>query len=633
MSLLPSAPKKAEQQYQKSKPKKGIGKDIYDVGQDIFGEKGLDTVGGWLAEAQDKTSFLDPIRNLFAEGTHPMGHPAGRGGGAATPTSPKSKQDKSKKSKTSSVSGAASDAVSTAEKYIGMPYVYGGDSPSTSFDCSGLVEYAYKQAGIALPRTSEAQWAFLSRKSVDLKKVQEGDIVFAAGSDGSADSPGHEALMISQRQIIEAPQTGSNIRIRAYNPGEWSHAGRPSGSLSGSSTASGKGAIPGTNKAHKYTGIASGNTGTGISSVSPVGNYGSVEEVEGLTAALAGGSAGIGYTGITGSSSAGTAGTDPSTAAAAAPAGTRKDQSTGKYTGKYGAGVKQWSSQVTAALKQLGLSASLLPLVLNQMQSESSGNPNVVNKTDSNWQAGHPSVGLMQVIQGTFDAYAGPYKSKGPFLYGVSVDPLANIYAALNYGKHGAGFGGGPGQIGSMHGYAKGGKDTPEGMKIVGERGPELIKTPKGTDILSNKQSMDLLKSVKRPAETAHSTLLQDIAHGLKSVEKAASGTLTQSQSANLASITASPSTTTYQTAARNLVLSTSTNVQRYGGQGGYGSAPMLNFKPNSIVIHNHSNSSGNGGASGDQQASLNAREMVKQVLKYLYNEQMYGAMVKGVKA
>ena len=184
-----------------------------------------------------------------------------------------------------------------------------------------------------------------------------------------------------------------------------------------------------------------------------------------------------------------------------------------------------------------------------------------------------------------------------------------------------------------MHGYAKGGKDTPEGMKIVGERGPELIKTPKGTDILSNKQSMDLLhKSVKKPAETSHSTLLQDIAHGLKSVEKAAAGTLSQSQSANLASVTSAPSTTAYQTAARNLVLSTSTNVQRYGGAGG-GNAPMLNFKPNSIVIHNHSSSSGNGGASGDRQASLNAREMVKQVLKYLYNEQMYGAMGKGVKA
>jgi hypothetical protein len=138
---------------------------------------------------------------------------------------------------------------------------------------------------------------------------------------------------------------------------------------------------------------------------------------------------------------------------------------------------------------------------------------------------------------------------------------------------------------------------------------------------------------MKRPAETPHSTLLDDIKTGFKAIEKAAAGTLSQSQSANLASVTAAPSTSAFQNAARNLVLSTSTNAQKYGGTAGYGGMTSLNFKPNSIVIHNHSNSSGNGGASGDQQASLNAREMVKQVLKYLYNEQMYGAMVKGVKA
>jgi hypothetical protein len=63
----------------------------------------------------------------------------------------------------------------------------------------------------------------------------------------------------------------------------------------------------------------------------------------------------------------------------------------------------------------------------------------------------------MQVIRGTFQAYAGPYRSIGPFEYGVSVNPLANIYAALNYGKHGRGFGSGYGQIGSGHGYALGG--------------------------------------------------------------------------------------------------------------------------------------------------------------------------------
>ena len=64
-----------------------------------------------------------------------------------------------------------------------------------------------------------------------LDKVRAGDIVFSAGSDGTATSPGHEALMISNKQIIEAPYTGADIRIRSYNPGEWQHAGRPTGSM------------------------------------------------------------------------------------------------------------------------------------------------------------------------------------------------------------------------------------------------------------------------------------------------------------------------------------------------------------------------------------------------------------------
>jgi hypothetical protein len=122
-----------------------------------------------------------------------------------------------------------------------------------------------------------------------------------------------------------------------------------------------------------------------------------------------------------------------------------------------GSGVQRWLGTVQSALAQLGLSLGLANDVLYQMQTESGGNPTIVNTTDSNWLAGHPSVGLMQVIAGTFAQYAGQYRTIGPFEYGVSVNPLANIYAALNYAKHGRGFGSGPGQIGSGHGYDQGG--------------------------------------------------------------------------------------------------------------------------------------------------------------------------------
>lgn len=97
------------------------------------------------------------------------------------------------------------------------------------------------------------------------------------------------------------------------------------------------------------------------------------------------------------------------------------------------AGVEQWRPVVLKALSEVGQSSALADTTLRRMQQESGGNPTIVNKWDSNWQAGHPSVGLMQVIEGTFRAYAGKYKGKGPFSYGVSVDPMANIYASMRY--------------------------------------------------------------------------------------------------------------------------------------------------------------------------------------------------------
>ncbi len=78
--------------------------------------------------------------------------------------------------------------------------------------------------------TSESQWAALSKKSVPLDKVQEGDLVFTAGSDGSAGSPGHVGMMINSKQLIQAPSSGQDVQIIPYYPNGWSHAARPSGS-------------------------------------------------------------------------------------------------------------------------------------------------------------------------------------------------------------------------------------------------------------------------------------------------------------------------------------------------------------------------------------------------------------------
>ncbi|MGW6462592.1 peptidoglycan DD-metalloendopeptidase family protein [Streptomyces rubiginosohelvolus] len=102
-------------------------------------------------------------------------------------------------------------------------------------------------------------------------------------------------------------------------------------------------------------------------------------------------------------------------------------------TGDAGSGVERFRGVVTQALGQVGQSLSLVNTTLRCMNQESSGNPKAVNTWDINWLRGHPSVGLMQVIRPTFEAFAGKYKQTGPKLYGVSVDPMANIYASMRY--------------------------------------------------------------------------------------------------------------------------------------------------------------------------------------------------------
>ncbi|MFP8882558.1 phage tail tape measure protein [Streptomyces mangrovi] len=98
-----------------------------------------------------------------------------------------------------------------------------------------------------------------------------------------------------------------------------------------------------------------------------------------------------------------------------------------------GAGVKRWTNVVLQALRLVGQPGSLLGTTLRRMNQESGGNPRAVNLWDINAKNGTPSVGLMQVIGPTFRAHAGRFRGRGPFMYGVSIDPLANIYASMRY--------------------------------------------------------------------------------------------------------------------------------------------------------------------------------------------------------
>jgi SLT domain-containing protein len=132
---------------------------------------------------------------------------------------------------------------------------------------------------------------------------------------------------------------------------------------------------------------------------------------------------------------------------------------------------------VSNALSLAGSSQQLVDAVLYQMQTESGGNPYAINKWDSNWAAGHPSVGLMQVIAGTFAAYAGQFRGTGPFAYGVSENPLANTYSAIKYAQanYGPGLRNAYGGIGTGHGYETGSWNVPHTGPAVIHRGEMVI--------------------------------------------------------------------------------------------------------------------------------------------------------------
>jgi cell wall-associated NlpC family hydrolase len=95
----------------------------------------------------------------------------------------------------------AEKAVAFAYNQLGKPYVWGATGPG-SFDCSGLVQAAWSSAGVAIPRTTYAQWAALPH--VAMSSIQPGDLIFFDGI-------GHVAIYLGNNMIIDAPQPGMNV--------------------------------------------------------------------------------------------------------------------------------------------------------------------------------------------------------------------------------------------------------------------------------------------------------------------------------------------------------------------------------------------------------------------------------------
>lgn len=116
---------------------------------------------------------------------------------------------------TQSTSGNSAAIIALAQQLVSqnIPYVWGGGTPSTGFDCSGLVSYVFKNAaGISLPHSSVEQEMYTQKKSVS--QAQPGDLLFW----GTPGASYHVAIYIGNNQYIAAPKPGLNVRVETISP-------------------------------------------------------------------------------------------------------------------------------------------------------------------------------------------------------------------------------------------------------------------------------------------------------------------------------------------------------------------------------------------------------------------------------
>ena len=100
--------------------------------------------------------------------------------------------------------GSFAALITEAEKYIGMPYVWGGSTPATGFDCSGYVCWVYSQAGVAyLPRTT-AQGIFNRCAVISRDEAQPGDLIFFSGTYASGSTVTHLGIYVGNGQMLHA---------------------------------------------------------------------------------------------------------------------------------------------------------------------------------------------------------------------------------------------------------------------------------------------------------------------------------------------------------------------------------------------------------------------------------------------
>lgn len=116
------------------------------------------------------------------------------------------------------LAGSGEAAVAAAMTQLGVPYVWGGESAGSGFDCSGLVQWAYAQIGVALPRTTQQQ-VLVGVAITDLANLRAGDLVFSQSTGhGQVIDVGHVAIYAGGGMVVVAPHTGDVVSLQPLQP-------------------------------------------------------------------------------------------------------------------------------------------------------------------------------------------------------------------------------------------------------------------------------------------------------------------------------------------------------------------------------------------------------------------------------
>lgn len=118
----------------------------------------------------------------------------------------------------SDISEEAKAIILEAEKYLGVPYLWGGTTPD-GFDCSGYMQYIFASKNISILRVSQDQQSFSTK--ISMSEIKPGDLVFNKSSDST-----HVGMYIGNDMYIHAPHTGDVVKISQLSTSNMKYAGR-----------------------------------------------------------------------------------------------------------------------------------------------------------------------------------------------------------------------------------------------------------------------------------------------------------------------------------------------------------------------------------------------------------------------